>query len=373
MTRKAWLLIGVSLLVIGLVVGCAGQTPPASQPAQAPKQAEPAPAPRAAEAPAAKEAAKKQLSVVRLADNPVGDFLIYHVIREKGFDAEFGIKVEGERFAAGPAGNEAMLAGAMDVTYQGTIPLIVAADRGLVPSKLIGVGSTTFSDPQHPLFGMIAAKSVNSFKDLEGKTVAVNQRGSLIHLSVVERLRREGVKVDSISFVELPPPNMDAALAKGDVAAISPPEPFGTQSRMRGTGKSLDWIVGKPPFDNFQVTIVTFNRAFYDKNPDLVKSFMKAQDEGRGLDEQEPRRSALDSRQSIQRRACRCQGNAIAVFPAKPAEQRGFSRSDAEDIAGCQDDREAGKRPADAEREAAGRCGEGDGISVARWGPGHNA
>jgi NitT/TauT family transport system substrate-binding protein len=52
-------------------------------------------------------------------------------------------------------------------------------------------------------------------------------------------LRRRGMTLDDVKLVEMPPPDMPAALSNGSVDAISSGEPFMGQAEMDGYGRVL--------------------------------------------------------------------------------------------------------------------------------------
>ncbi|HSX81813.1 MAG TPA: ABC transporter substrate-binding protein, partial [Candidatus Saccharimonadia bacterium] len=110
----------------------------------------------------------------------IQDDLPYFVMQEQGFAKQHGLQFVETVYRSGAATIEAMAAGAVDVGSDvGTVPILEAAERGLVPSIVVPVGATYFSDPEHPLSAVLVASSVNSWKDLEGQQVAVNGKNTL--------------------------------------------------------------------------------------------------------------------------------------------------------------------------------------------------
>jgi NitT/TauT family transport system substrate-binding protein len=69
---------------------------------------------------------------------------------------------------------------------------------------------------------------------------------------------------------------MGLAVAGGTVDAATLVEPYLTQSLLRNDGKFLDWIVGGPPFEKMQMTMLYFNGNLYRSNPQAVKAFLRA-------------------------------------------------------------------------------------------------
>lgn len=78
-------------------------------------------------------------------------------------------------------------------------------------------------------------------EDLRGKTVAVPNRFSNQRLLLFRSLRDRGMTFDDLKLVEMPPPDMPAALYSRAVDAISSGEPFMGQTELDGYGRVL-WL-----------------------------------------------------------------------------------------------------------------------------------
>jgi NitT/TauT family transport system substrate-binding protein len=76
-------------------------------------------------------------------------------------------------------------------------------------------------------------------EDLRGKTVAVPGRYANQRLILYRELKKAGMTLDDINVVELPPPDMPAALLARSVDAITSGEPFMAQTELDGYGRVL--------------------------------------------------------------------------------------------------------------------------------------
>jgi len=241
MTRKAW----ISVAVFAVVLAACG---------------EPTPAPSV---------------MLRIGVYATQDFLPYFVMQEQGFDKKNGVKFEESPLAGGAAAIDAMAAGAIDMCPGvGIVPLLVAAERGLVPDKVVPVAANDFADPEHRGGAVIVAHTVDGWKDLEGKKIGANARNSIGGAAIEARLKQEGVR--AYSFVEIPFSNQGLAVAGGNLAAASMNEPYLTQSLLRGDGKLLDWVIGGPPLERTEFTTIVFSADFRRRNPAGVKAFLRA-------------------------------------------------------------------------------------------------
>jgi NitT/TauT family transport system substrate-binding protein len=78
-------------------------------------------------------------------------------------------------------------------------------------------------------------------EDLRGKKVAVPNRYSNQRILLFRALKQVGMTFDDIELLEMPPPDMPAALYSHAVDAISSGEPFMGQSELDGYGRVL-WL-----------------------------------------------------------------------------------------------------------------------------------
>ena len=226
-------------------------------------------------------------------------YLPYFVIQEKGFSKENGLQFVETSYAGGGGIIEAMATGSLDAGFSGTVPVLLAGERGLIPEKIVPLASSSFADPDHPALGVLVASAIKSWKDLEGKQIAINARNSLLDAAIRGRLQMEGVQ--NYKLIEISFSNMGLAVAGGNIAAAIMSEPFLTQSLLRRDGKLLDWIVGGAPFERMEYMMIVFRGDLYRNNPQMLKAFLRAYLKSvRWIDQnKEEARSILAKRLSI--------------------------------------------------------------------------
>jgi NitT/TauT family transport system substrate-binding protein len=150
-------------------------------------------------------------------------------------------KVNGEglfepvRFASWPELKEAYIAGHTPATFI-LAPMAMALREQGVRIKIVYLGHRDGS-------AVMVHKDSGIFRmeDLRGKRVAVPNRYSNQRLLVFRALKNAGMTVDDITLVEMPPPDMPAALYSKSVDAISSGEPFMGQTELDGYGRVL-WL-----------------------------------------------------------------------------------------------------------------------------------
>jgi NitT/TauT family transport system substrate-binding protein len=202
------------------------------------------------------------------------DYIPYFVMQEQGFAKQHGLLFQETSYPGGAAIIQDIAAGALDMGIAGSVPVLSAAERGIIPGKVVVVAANNFADPDHPGGGLLVAPFVNTWKDLQGQFIAVNAVNSIQDAAIKGRLRQEGVR--DYSIVEIPFANMGLAVAGGNVAAATMYEPFLSQSLLRGDGKLLGWIIGGPPFERMESTVIVFSADLYRGNPQAVKAFLRA-------------------------------------------------------------------------------------------------
>jgi NitT/TauT family transport system substrate-binding protein len=205
---------------------------------------------------------------------PVQDYLPFFVMQENGFDKQNGLQFGETSYAGGAAIIDAIVAGLLDVGYVGSVPVFTAAERGLMPDKIVVVAANNFADPDHPGVGVLVSTSVKGWKDLNGQHIAVVSINSLHGAAANACFQKEGVR--DYRFVEIPFANMGLAVVGGNVAAATMSDPFLTQSLLRGDGKLLGWVIGGPPFEHMEFSMIVFRANYYQNNPQAVKAFLRA-------------------------------------------------------------------------------------------------
>jgi NitT/TauT family transport system substrate-binding protein len=137
------------------------------------------------------------------------------------------------RFQGWPELKEAYLSGYTPATFI-LAPMAIALREQGVPIKIVYLGHREGGD-------VIVHKDSGIFRteDLKGKTVAVPGRYANHRLIFFRELKKVGMSLSDVNLVEMPPPDMPAALYSRSVDAITSGEPFPAQAEMDGYGRAL--------------------------------------------------------------------------------------------------------------------------------------
>lgn len=156
---------------------------------------------------------------------PVTHFINEHIGNENLFDPI--------RFAGWPELKETLLAGDLEATFI-LAPLAISLREQGVKLKIVYLGHRDGTTMMVRI-----DSSIRRIEDLKGRTIAIPNRYSnqrlIIHKALVDR----GMDPGKVRLVEMPPPDMPAALFSRSVDAVISGEPFMAQSEMDGYGRVL--------------------------------------------------------------------------------------------------------------------------------------
>ncbi|WP_218136278.1 aliphatic sulfonate ABC transporter substrate-binding protein [Nonomuraea jiangxiensis] len=117
-------------------------------------------------------------------------------------------------FESGPAVTEALKAGAIDIGITGEAPPIFAA-AGKTDFRII---STSAEVPQGEAVLVKESSGIKTFKDLKGRSIALN-KGSNVNWLLVRLLETNGMSIDDVSVKYLKPAEGRPAFDNGQVDA----------------------------------------------------------------------------------------------------------------------------------------------------------
>ena len=184
---------------------------------------------------AAEPAGEPEKADIKLGIIPIADVAPVFIGIEQGFFEEEGLTVSTEFAQGGAASIPSVVSGDIDFAF-GAYPSFFSAVQEGLPLLI-----STEANRAAPLFGGLYAlpdSGIATPADLEGKTIAVNTLNNLVQLAVEAQLVDAGLTLDDVTLVEIPFPDMVAALERGDVDVIAVVEPFGTIAK-----NSLDAVL----------------------------------------------------------------------------------------------------------------------------------
>lgn len=174
---------------------------------------------------------------------PVTDFINRNVNGEGIF--------EPLRFSGFPEIKEAFLSGYLPATFI-LAPMAIALREQGVPIKIVYLGHRDGT-------AMMVRKdsTIYRIEDLKGKTVAVPNRFANQRLLLFRAFKERGLNIRDVNLIEMPPPDMPAALYAKAVDAVTSGEPFMAQTELDGYGRVL--YLTKDVWPNFISCVLAVN------------------------------------------------------------------------------------------------------------------
>ena len=202
---------------------------------------------------------------------PIVDVAPVYLGIKKGFFAEQKLEIAVQTAQGGAAIIPGVVSGQYQFGFSNTASLLLAGSQGL-PLRVVAPGNSSTNQPGKD-FGAVVVKKgspIKSAKDLAGKRVAVNTLKNINTLTVSNAVREAGADPKSVTFVELPFPQIPEAIAKGDVDAGQLVEPFLTIVKERGDVAIADNVTG------LVVALYFTSEQFAAQNPKAVTGFTTA-------------------------------------------------------------------------------------------------
>jgi NitT/TauT family transport system substrate-binding protein len=209
---------------------------------------------------------------------PIIDVAPLYLGVQKGFFATRGLDVVPALAQGGAAIVKSVLAGEAQFGFSNVVSLLSAREKG-APLVSVAAGVSSTGDPAKDVNAVLVGKRspLKTARDLEGKKVAINTKSNIGDTTIKNAVQKAGGDPSTITFVEVPFPEMPARLSSGLVDAVWESEPFRTQILMAG---------GRILFDNLTETYPRVQIAQYftseqtrQKNPELVSDFVQALNE----------------------------------------------------------------------------------------------
>ncbi|WP_374569381.1 ABC transporter substrate-binding protein [Ideonella sp.] len=144
-----------------------------------------------------------------------------------------GKRFEYSKYNGWPEIKESLMTGGVQAAYM-LAPLVMDLANKKIPVKIVSLG--------HRSGAVIMVRTDSphkKFKDLTGKRIAIPSRFAVDFLFLRKMLAREGMTPKDIQIIEMPPPDMPAALYAKAVDAYCTGEPFGASAQRAGYATPL--------------------------------------------------------------------------------------------------------------------------------------
>lgn len=214
---------------------------------------------------------KTSLNVAGLA---VVDDAPLYIARDKGLFKKQGLNVKVTTLTQSTQAIPGLLRGDIDLSAGGNFVSFLQADaKGAIKLRILADGFHCAKDVV-PVLTM-PGSSIKKPADLAGKKIAVNLTNNVQTMMIDAVLKSDGVDTSKVKYVQVPFPEMSAALQKGQVDAVSAVEPFASDIRTHLKARKItDSCTG--PTAKFPLSGVFATDEFVKKNPKTAAAFQRA-------------------------------------------------------------------------------------------------
>jgi NitT/TauT family transport system substrate-binding protein len=188
------------------------------------------------------------------------------------------------KYSGWPEIKESLMSGRIQAAYM-LAPLVMDLTSKKIPIKIVSLG--------HRSGAVIMVRTDSGYKkftDLRGKRIAVPSRFAVDFLFLRKMLKREGMTTKDIELMEMPPPDMPAALYAKAVDAYCTGEPFGAAAQRAGYATPLKMT--RDEWRNYICCCLTVREELIKSDRRLVQDLVDhVQSAGLWLDENRANRT----------------------------------------------------------------------------------
>ncbi|GAA4097059.1 MULTISPECIES: ABC transporter substrate-binding protein [Actinomadura] len=211
----------------------------------------------------------------------IGDTAPLQLAISRGLFKAEGLTVKTQVINGGAEAIPRLKSGQLDISVGNYVSFFNATATGALKTKIVAEASQA-APKTHTLL-VPKDSPIRSISDLKGKKIGVNTKRNVATLLVRSAAKPAGVELDEDkNFVEVPPPNMEAALKSGSVDAVQAIEPFGTQIQQKLGARLLADLSSGATAD-FPLSGYATTEEFATKNPKTVAAFQRAIVKAQGM------------------------------------------------------------------------------------------
>ena len=184
----------------------------------------------------------------------------------KAGSAKNAFRFEYSKYSGWPEIKESLMAGRIQAGYM-LAPLVMDLADKKIPVKIVSLG--------HRSGAVIMVKTdspYQKFSDLRGKRIAIPSRFAVDFLFLRKMLARENMTPADIVIVEMPPPDMPAALYADAVDAYCTGEPFGAAAQSAGYARVLRMT--RDEWRNYICCVLTVREELIQSSPEMVQDLV---------------------------------------------------------------------------------------------------
>jgi NitT/TauT family transport system substrate-binding protein len=191
---------------------------------------------------------------------------VANAVRNQGAAGGTPFEFRYSKYSGWPEIKESLMAGRVSAAYM-LAPLVMDLADRKIPVKIVSLG--------HRSGAVIMVRTdspFDTFRDLAGKRIAIPSRFAVDFLFLRKMLAEEGMTPADIELIEMPPPDMPAALYANAVDAYCTGEPFGAAAEQAGYAKTLRMTRDEWP--TYICCVLTVREELIAANPGIVQALV---------------------------------------------------------------------------------------------------
>jgi NitT/TauT family transport system substrate-binding protein len=209
------------------------------------------------------------LDTVRIGVGVDPSFTSWWVAKDKGFFEKHNINAEITQFSGGPDLADATMAGEMDFGSSGTATWMPRFER----SDALRIVATMATSTAN--FKLASLTSIKSLSDLEGKKVGTVAGSTTDYLWALVA-KKLNVPESAFDVIQVTPPELPAALDRGDIQAFFSWEPWPSKAVQISGKDKVHILASSGDVDYFQSFVIVGNKTFIQKNPEVTVRLLAA-------------------------------------------------------------------------------------------------
>jgi NitT/TauT family transport system substrate-binding protein len=204
---------------------------------------------------------------------PIVDTVPLAIAQQRGYFKEEGLEVEVKSLPGGAAAVPGLANGELQFAFGNYVSFFTAQAKGVLDTKL--VADAYQATPGMFLIMRGRDSTVTKPLDLAGKKIAVNTKSNIVELTARSALEAAGVDPKTVTFTEIPFPDMQAAVERKNVDAAFMVEPYITQAqRSAGMTPLLDAATGAT--QDMPIAGWATSAKFAQSSPKTTAAFQRA-------------------------------------------------------------------------------------------------
>jgi NitT/TauT family transport system substrate-binding protein len=219
--------------------------------------------------------ASAQGQKLRIGSLKIASLTNVDVAAKTGIFSRNGLDVEVIQFRSGNEAIAAQRGGHVDIVLSIPGTAMNANERGF---DLVLIAQNETAQAQGPGSGALLVlndSGISSVSQLVGKKIATSNLHSQYHVAIATVLKKHGVDLSKVTFLELPFSSHPDALKSKQIDVSACLDPWTTQMRTGGYAKVLAWnyveSIPEQPIGAWYA-----RKEFVDKNADTVARFAKS-------------------------------------------------------------------------------------------------